>query len=199
MFFSRRSVSHATSVSTPGYSLSGEHGRPPDSTLLFLNDLLPDALPCFLSPCTQINPDVSFPGGFLPVGRREWRIHFRKNVLLSFVVCWWVVVVVRLVRFYYLGCVVCFVVGVCLLSGLREPVTHSLGGRALLLLGLLMFVEISTDCSGPAASHGSPLGGPPWWGVFFRGELGMKLGMACFQHTHLAVDVPDPGGISWSG
>ena len=65
----------------------------------------------------------------------------QKKVLLSFVVCWWGVVVVRLVRFYYVGCVVCFVVGVCLLSGLREPVTHSLGGRALSCLGFV--VEVS--------------------------------------------------------
>ena len=77
-----------------------------------------------------------FSGDFFRQGRREWWFAFQKNVLLCFVVCWWGVVVVCVVRFYYLGCVVCFVVGVCLLSGLREPVTHSLGGRALSFLGL---------------------------------------------------------------
>ena len=74
---------------------------------------------------------IQISGDFFRQGRREWRSGIRKIVLLCFVVCWWGVMVVRLVRFYYLGCVVCFVVGVCLLSGLREPVTHSLGGRAL--------------------------------------------------------------------
>ena len=32
-------------------------------------------------------------------------------------------------------------------------------------------------------------------GVVFESELGMRLGMTCFRHTHLSVDVPDPGGI----
>ena len=84
-----------------------------------------------------------FSGDFYQQGRREWWFPFKKK-FVPFCVCWWVVVVVRVVRFYYECCVVCFVVGVCLLSGLREPVTHSLGGRALLFLGLLMFVVMTT-------------------------------------------------------
>ena len=91
------------------------------------------------------------------------------------------VVVVRVVRFYYECCVVCFVVGVCLLSVLREPVTHSLGGRALLFLGLLMFIEISTDCSGPAANHGYPLGRGDGGGWFFGANMGCNMGWPVFS------------------
>ena len=103
--------------------------------------------------------------------------------------------VVRVVRFYYECCVVCFVVGVCLLSGLREPVTHSLGGRALLFLGLLMFVVMTTVMvlAQPRAMA------TPWVGVMVGVVFRSEYGMARFQRTHLLVDVPDPGGISGSG
>ena len=45
----------------------------------------------------------------------------------------------------------------------------------------------------------TPSGWASTVGVVFWGEYGMQYGMTCFQRTHLLVDVPDPGGISWSG
>ena len=45
---------------------------------------------------TQADRVTQNPGGFLPVGRREWRIHFKKGSGVSVFVwggvgCWWVV------------------------------------------------------------------------------------------------------------